>query len=329
VSRVIAACLALISACVTPQIVQPGGTDSLERFRACSEWSEIVELDVGTGERIRGLFVSAGDGAPVVLHLLGSQASVTAVQRSDGLEFDVFSPAIDFACNGLSSLIVDYRGVGASDGECDSRHLAEDAWTAWNEALRRAGGYPSRVVVRASSIGTLAAATLLERGARPAMVELIAPVRSETIAHNWLAHYRGAWRAAIVSPFLRRPVAVDLEHALANAQTRLVVFAGRRDAFLPDDERELVKRAVREARGRWIERDLDHLQLVHAGYEVVDEELGELARKFPESPFAYRYPPSCVMPGERVPVVVTLDWQQFESARQEARRAESSSSSGD
>src|SRR6185369_9584719 len=111
------------------------------------------EVEVEPGVRLRGVFVPSDPGAPVVLHLLESGGSVTSV------DFPYSGVVAQLSDLGYASLILDYRGVGESDGERSVDHLRPDALAMWGEALRRAGaadGAARCVVVRATSIGSVA-----------------------------------------------------------------------------------------------------------------------------------------------------------------------------
>ena len=65
---------------MTPPAVREAGNDSipLEAFPA---GTELITLDAGNGQRLRGVFVPAETGAPVVLHFLESviECDVTAI----------------------------------------------------------------------------------------------------------------------------------------------------------------------------------------------------------------------------------------------------------
>src|SRR5687768_6346436 len=114
-----------------------------------------IEVEVGNGEKLRGWHVRLGECESLALHFL------------DGAIED-FPGGIDALLEGMhdarmGTLVLDMRGVGASDGEWDPAHIPEDALAAWNEALRRVDGDAERVRVRGISRGNLAVASLIER----------------------------------------------------------------------------------------------------------------------------------------------------------------------
>ena len=208
--------------------------------------TELVEIPLASGERLRGVFVPSDPGAPVVLHLLESSGSVVAKSPHHG-------PGLftDLADAGYASLMVDYRGVGASDGSRSPTHLEDDARAMWDEALRRAGGIPGLVVVRATSIGTLAAASLAERGARPAAWILIAPVRGESVVRHFAQWQFPGLLSRAASTFFRPPSSVDLVGAVAKMGPRLWVDSPAGDELLPAEEQSELRSAVIRAGGSW------------------------------------------------------------------------------
>ena len=135
-------CLALQS-CVAPIVLEAGTSElQLEGF---PEDTVLAEAVTGDGVTLRGVFVPAGAGAPVVLHLLPAKASITTglngfagVKQTMGVLRE----------HGFASLALDYRGVGASSGDRDSGRLTDDGAAMWAEALRRTEGDPGALVVR-------------------------------------------------------------------------------------------------------------------------------------------------------------------------------------
>lgn len=178
----------LLPACFTPPAVAPAGFPEL-RLSDYPPGAELVELPVAGGAVLRGVYLPAGDDAPLVVHFPAMLESV-----SGGTHGDVFMVAEDgwlvgrhdlgavqFSAKimplastdeaapftpaplhhglftalrraGLSLLFVDYEGVGASTGSRSPKHLARDARAVWEEALRRVDGDPQRVVLRLSLI---------------------------------------------------------------------------------------------------------------------------------------------------------------------------------
>ncbi len=242
--------------------------------------TERVEIAVAEGVSLRGVFVPADDGAPVVLHLLGGGDSVSYGTSGVGGHW-FFRDLRDL---GLASLCVDYRGVGPSDGERSPLHLAPDAAAAYAEAVRRAGG-SERVVVRGVSLGTVAAASLLTRPDAPGGAILVAPVRAETVAVNYAYHHWPDPLVWVLAPLFGPAGDVDVIASIAACRIPLAVAAPERDVFLPPDETALVRAAADAAGARWIpHRGLDHYDIVAEWMHVTREEEEFLASILPGVP---------------------------------------------
>lgn len=256
---------AMVAGCITPSIVQSGGcsTISLQEFPLGSVQ---VDVPVEADAVLRGVFVPAEHGAPVILHFLESGCSVSQGARA----FPSHAYVWRLRDLGLASLILDYRGVGPSSGNRSPEYLPRDARAAFGEAIRRAGGDPARVALRGMSIGTLAAASLLHGGAQPAGVVLIAPVRSETIAQHFVRRTYVEPLGYLLAPFLRKAVDVDMLESVCLAQTPLLVAVAEKDPLLSDDERKLLRYSVRSAGGRWIVySESDHMDLVLEAHHLL------------------------------------------------------------
>ena len=261
-----------------PALLEAGFPElDLDRF---PPGTEPLDLEVKPGVHLRGVFVPSDEGAPVVLHLLESEGSIT--YGAEGLTG--FPNLVELRDQGFASLVVDYRGIGASDGSRYPRNVPVDARTAWEEALRRAGGDPKRVVLRGSSFGTLAAACLLQQGMDPAAVFLVAPVRSETVVRHWAARYYPRLVAVLGTLLSPKPVKVDIVRELGRVRCPLLVYAPDDDYALPEAERVAMQRAVSQAGGRWVGTAYGHPACVIDAHHVVPAERELLANVFPEQP---------------------------------------------
>jgi hypothetical protein len=248
------------SACLTPPVVLAGESlplaEALARF---PEPCEAIELAAVDGAVLRGAYVPAEEGAAVVLHLFGATDSFGSRKFSQRPHVSQLRDL------GLASLLVDYRGVGLSEGERSAEHLADDAWTMWQEAVRRAGGDPARVGIRATSLGTIATALLLERGARPGAITLIAPVMPETVVRRYARFEHGRIVAGL-SMLLFAPVAeIDVLAQLARFPGTLLVCQSAADRFVSDAERAAFERLTYERGAAWCELDGGHYQSSVAG----------------------------------------------------------------
>jgi pimeloyl-ACP methyl ester carboxylesterase len=272
-------CAAHAPACLAPPALLPnfGGRapDVLDLFPPETEG---VELEVVPGSKLRGVFVPAEPGAPVVLHLQESASSVASTQ----LPFRTL--VTELADLGWSSLVVDWRGVGVSDGERSVDHLGADALCMWHEAVRRAGGDARRVAVRATSLGTIAAAELLASGVRPAAVVLVAPVMPRTVTARMAGYLHGPFVAWIAKLLYRSVSVVDPPHELSRLSCPLLAYSSHGEQLVSEEERARLARAVEGANGRWILLEGDHVQTSVAGRRVFPEEIGVLRAALPEWP---------------------------------------------
>jgi len=277
-AAIFSAVLALTACMNTPAVREAGRNHvPLGDFPA---GAERVEIDTGRGEMLRGLWVPAGPEAPIVLQFCESGGSIT-----DGTGGWGYPVAWELRGAGMSLLCVDYRGVGASDGDASQDNLAADARAAWTEALRRAGGDPQRIVLRGLSLGTFAISYLLDEGVRPGAIVIAAPVRAETIVKNVADHWADdhAFQAFLARVFLRRPAATDVVAALAQSTAPTLALMGEDDAYLPPPERKLIRDALDRPGGEpvtWPSQD--HVDTVRRAHELTDEERAFYQRLFPQ-----------------------------------------------
>ena len=237
----------IIPGFIVPPAIMEGGDKTLEvDADHYPPGTELVEIPLASGERLRGVFVRSDFGAPVVLHLLDSSGSVVSKLPHSW-------PVVlaDLADAGFASLMVDYRGVGASDGSRSPTHLEEDARAMWDEAVRRAGGDPGLVVVRAASIGCLAAASLAEHDVRAAAWILIAPVRGETVVRHFAQWQYPGILSRVATTFFRPASSAHLVEDVARMCPRLWVDSLEGDELLPADEQSELRAAVLRAGGSW------------------------------------------------------------------------------
>jgi len=304
----------LLKGCFVPPVVLEAGSRTLD-LADFPPGAERVDLAAAPGIMLRGVQIAGPPGAPVMLHLLESMASITdgsrplwAISIHDdpaceaGRVMSLSQPEADgwpaesaaggsmrlqhrwlsrLAPLGLSGLVVDYEGVGASDGERSPDTLRRDARAAWTRAVDLAGGDEHRVILRGTSLGTLAAATLLQDGAQPGAVILIDPVRAETVALNFAAM---TWNPALLFVarwFVRDAVDVDLIDVLDRVRVPLLVVQPRHDMLLLPDESEALRAAVERSGGTALLRRESHEGLSISSRDVLAVELAFLQRVFP------------------------------------------------
>jgi pimeloyl-ACP methyl ester carboxylesterase len=265
--------------CLAPPAVLEAEVDSLEQALArFPPGTELVETEAAAGHRLRGLFVPAEAGAPVVLHFMDAGNSCAGPKADLG---EACAQLVDL---GWASLVFDYSGVGLSTGECAVDNLRADARAAWEEALSRAGGDPGRVIVRGISLGTIAAALLLEMGARPAATIWIAPVFPATVAARFARQTLSPAMGLLVA-VLYRPVAdIELDGVLARAEVPALVLTSDEDELTSREERAGLERAVRRAGGRLALAQGQHILLAGRARWLYAEELALYRGVFTPAP---------------------------------------------
>jgi hypothetical protein len=128
----------------------------------------------------------------------------------------------------------------------------------WDEALRRVDGDPARVVLRCTSIGTLAVLAPLERGAAPAGVILLLPVLPETVTGRGAAAFYGRFAGLVARATFRRAVDQDLFDILRRARVPWLAVQAEHDQMTSAAERVAIDAAIAGAGGRAERLDDDH-----------------------------------------------------------------------
>lgn len=268
------------ASCFTPQVV----LESERRGIHLGEFprgTESVALALDEKISLRGVFVPSDAGAPIVVHFLESGCSIT----QGVISFPSLEAIWELRDHGLASLVIDYRGVGSSDGKRSPDNLAEDARIAWEEALRRAGGNPGRIVLRGMSIGTLSAASLLGSGSRPAGAVLVSPVRGETVAIHYAGRRVPKPLDELIGLFYKEATDIDLMDVLGSNDTPLFVIRGEMDDLLPDAEWRFLRYAVRSSRGRYsLRASEDHIDTILEAHRLLPEEMEFYRELYPLLP---------------------------------------------
>jgi len=167
------------------------------------EWVEVpTERD---DTKLHGIW--ADNGGPPVLLLYGSNMGIRGVRQFIEMLHD----------GGYSVLCCDYRGTGFSTGRWwTSRYLDDDALALWNW-LRKEKGEPGGVV--GVSIGSVAAAKLLEAEHPPAAVVLDRPVDPKTVIPRFMGAGLGPISAFISRLLVHPKVDVKMARHLERART--------------------------------------------------------------------------------------------------------------
>lgn len=260
-----------ITGCLAPPVIAPPvQTLAVDPVDGYPSGTRLVEVPIDEEARLGGLFVPSDPGAPVVLHLLASGSSAGEWRGRSLL-------AEELADLGFASLIVDYTGVGLSPGERGAAHLERDARAAFEAAVGFAGA-PERVVLRGTSIGSLAVATLLRDGVQPMAVVLAAPVRADTVvarAAESFYGFLGGWFAELA---FRRVVDVDITSEIARVRAPLFVAGSRNDEFVGAEHTARFERSVRAAGGVWYDApNTGHVVLAAFSHRLLPGEFEVLA----------------------------------------------------
>lgn len=154
-----------------------------------------VQLGTADGESLAGWFVPAPAARGTLLYLHGNGGNIG--HRLDRIEV--------FHRLGLNTLIIDYRGYGASSGTPSEQGTYQDALAAWNYLTRQRQFAPDGIVVFGESLGGSIAAWLAARHTPAALVVYgsftsvpdLARAMFPMFPAAWLARYRYDTRAAL------------------------------------------------------------------------------------------------------------------------------------
>ncbi len=236
---VLTAAVSLLAGCAAPiALAEVPPVDYEDVFRTLPEGSQNIQLLVQGDTILRGAYVPPAEGGPLVLHLLESGGSIA---RGEGGRGRVLRELADI---GIGSLMLDWSGVGVSSGTRENLHLRRDGSAMWREALRLVDGDPSRIILRSTSLGTLAAASLIERGARPGAMIMIAPVRAETAHKNFARDRYGSFFGTVGTLGMGPLFDVDLIRVVAEAPCPLLVlWPEDGDMFITETELKVIEQA--------------------------------------------------------------------------------------
>lgn len=156
----------------------------------------------------------------------------------------------------------------------------------WKEAVRRSGGTPERVVVRAASLGTLVAADLLQLGAEepgqgPAGAVLFAPIDATTVVRN-AGRDRlgrvGGWWAQWTH---RAPSFPALGSVIESSETPLLILLPADDLYLPPGEADALRGQATRAGQRVETLEGEHARCVLRAWNFDIDVDGFAARRVP------------------------------------------------
>lgn len=192
---------------------------------------EPVTLETEDGLALDAWWLPADRPRGTVLFFHGNAGNIS--HRLDSLA--------QFHRLGLSGLILDYRGYGASEGRPSEAGTARDARAAWHW-LMAAGHVPGEVVLFGRSLGAGVAAELAaalsDRGTPPGAVILESSFRSVPKLGQRLYPFLPArWLARLE---------YDVERQVTRIDAPLLVIHSRDDEIIPFDEGRAVYAAAGE-----------------------------------------------------------------------------------
>lgn len=164
---------------------------------------DAVTLETADGETVTGWFVPARPARGTVLYLHGNAGNIG--HRLDGIAM--------FHRLGLNTLIIDYRGYGASSGRPSEAGTYEDARAAWLHLTETRQMQPERIMLFGESLGGAVAAALAARHPPAGLITYASFTSVPAIARDlypifpaWLARYRYDTAAALAQ--VTRPVLI-------------------------------------------------------------------------------------------------------------------------
>lgn len=185
---------------------------------------EDVSLETADGKRLHGWYIPAENATGVLLFLHGNAGNIS--HRMASLEI--------FNRLGLSTLIIDYRGYGDSQGKPSEQGMYADAETAWNHLTMERGHNPGDIIIFGRSLGGAVAAWLAAR-VEPAGVILESAFTSlKALAQEYYPYIP-------VSLLLRSQYPTIDYMAAINAPTLLI--HSREDNLIPHQHAELLRQA--------------------------------------------------------------------------------------
>jgi uncharacterized protein len=206
---------------ISPRVAEhflflPGRSDPGPSPRVAEVQGEDLTLQAGDGVALHAWWFEADPEAPAVLFFHGNAGTIgDRLFQADGMLRE-----------GVSILLLSYRGYGRSGGRPSERGLALDAEAGLRWVAERTGG-PGRVVVHGRSLGGAVAGGLVAE--HPEVAGLILESTFTDLEAM----------AASVYPFLPRFLLrrlrghFDTRTALARVQSPILVIHGTRDEIVP------------------------------------------------------------------------------------------------
>ena len=226
--------IALLGSCIGIESYMESGTGYMD-ISWYPKSSRLINLQTEDGTILRGVWTQSDNpDASIILFFQGVGGHLGGIKEG-GPGSVIHRFARSAKAFGFSSLVVDYRGVGISDGTPSIEHMASDVQAIWNRALKYADGDESRIILRGVSLGTLAAARLIRDGANPRCALFHCPIRSETAINNFLDDKNPIFRA-LASLFIKSYDYVNIIDLLNTTHVPFYLSLAGMDPFLNDQD---------------------------------------------------------------------------------------------
>jgi fermentation-respiration switch protein FrsA (DUF1100 family) len=221
---------------------------------------QAVRLGTADGEQLAGWFVPAPAARGTLLYLHGNGGNIG--HRLDRIEV--------FHRLGLNTLIIDYRGYGASSGTPSEEGTYQDALAAWNYLTRQRQIAPHDIVVFGESLGGSIAAWLAARHTPAALVVYGSFTSVPDLARELYPMFPAAWLSRY---------RYDTRTALGQVSCPVLILHSPQDEIIPFSHGQALLGAAREPK-RLVELRGGHNDAADVSRQIYARELGAFFRKF-------------------------------------------------
>lgn len=221
---------------------------------------QAVQLGTADGEQLTGWFVPAPAARGTLLYLHGNGGNIG--HRLDRIEV--------FHRLGLNTLIIDYRGYGASSGTPSEEGTYQDALAAWNYLTRQRQLAPDDIVVFGESLGGSIAAWLAARHTPAALVVYGSFTSVPDLARAMFPMFPATWLTRYN---------YDTRAALNQVNCPVLIMHSPEDEIIPFSHGQALLGAAREPK-RLVELRGGHNDAADVSRQVYARELGAFLRTF-------------------------------------------------
>jgi pimeloyl-ACP methyl ester carboxylesterase len=221
---------------------------------------QAVRLSTADGESVAGWFVPAPAARGTLLYLHGNGGNIG--HRLDRIEV--------FHRLGLNTLIIDYRGYGASSGTPSEEGTYQDALAAWIYLTRHKRLDPGGIVVFGESLGGSIAAWLAARHPPAALVVYGSFTSVPDLAQAMYPMFPAAWLARY---------RYDTRAALNQVSCPVLIMHSPQDEIIPFSHGQALLAAARGPK-RLVELRGGHNDAAQVSRQVYARELAAFLREF-------------------------------------------------